>query len=100
MHIILYKIQKLRAQCVAHKEEQRLNGQIVIIHEFQFSEILTKADFYRNTQIINPSINSVTGFIWLIQSPLLLQINQLHLSAQRFSLKCSNNLHFSDLWYM
>jgi len=46
----------LRAQCVAHKEKQLLNGQIVIINEFPFSEILTKADFFRETQIINPSI--------------------------------------------
>jgi len=29
---------------------------IVFIHEFQFSEILTRADFYRDAQIINPSI--------------------------------------------
>ena len=33
-----------------------LNGQIVIIHEFQLSEILKRADFYRDVQIINPSI--------------------------------------------
>jgi len=46
----------LRAQCVAHKGKQRLNGQIAIIHEFQLSEILTRADFYRDTQIINQSI--------------------------------------------
>jgi len=48
----------LRAQCVAHKEKQRLNGQIIIIHEFQFSDILTRADFYRNAQIINPSLTN------------------------------------------
>ena len=42
--------------CCAHKEKKQLNGQIVIIHEFQLSEILTRADFYRDTQIINPSI--------------------------------------------
>ena len=40
----------------AHKEKQQLNGQIVIIHEFQLSEILKRADFYRDGQIINPSI--------------------------------------------
>jgi len=45
----------LRAQCVAHKEKQWLNRQIVIIHEFQLSEILKRADFYRDAQIINPS---------------------------------------------
>ena len=32
------------------------NEQTVIIHEFQFSEIWTIADFYRDVQIINPSI--------------------------------------------
>ena len=48
--------QKLRAQCVANKEKQQLNGQIVIIHEFQLSEILTRADFYCDAQIINSSI--------------------------------------------
>ena len=41
----------------AHKEKQQLNEQIVIIHEFQLSEILKRADFYRDAQIINPSIN-------------------------------------------
>jgi len=40
----------------AHKEKQQLNGQIVIIHEFQLSEILTRANFYRNAQINNISI--------------------------------------------
>ena len=38
--------------CFAHKEKQQLNGQIVIIHEFQLSEILTRADFYCDAQII------------------------------------------------
>ena len=48
--------------CFAHKEKQQLNGQIVIIHEFQLSEILTRADFYRDAQIINPSIKpSITA---------------------------------------
>jgi len=42
--------------CFAHKEKQQLNGQIIIIHEFQLSEILTRADFYRDARIINPSI--------------------------------------------
>jgi len=42
--------------CFAHKEKQQLKGQIVIIHEFQLSEMLTGADFYRDAQIINPSI--------------------------------------------
>jgi len=27
-----------------------------MIHEFQFSEIFTRSDFYRDAQIINPSI--------------------------------------------
>ena len=40
----------------AHKEKQQLNRQIVIIHEFQLSEILTRADFFCKAQIINPSI--------------------------------------------
>ena len=35
--------------CFADKEKQQINGQIVIIHEFQLSEILTRADFYRVT---------------------------------------------------
>ena len=48
---------------LAHKEKQQLNGQIVIIHEFQLSEILTRAYFYRDSQIINPSIKpSITAF--------------------------------------
>jgi len=48
--------------CCAHKEKQLLNGQIVIIHEFQLSEILTRADFHRDAQIINPSIKpSITA---------------------------------------
>jgi len=34
--------------CFAHKEQQQLNGQIVIIHEFQLSKMLTRADFYRD----------------------------------------------------
>jgi len=38
------------------QREQHLNGQIDIIHEFQLSEILTRADFYRDAQFINPSI--------------------------------------------
>ena len=50
--------------CCAHKEKQQLKGQIVIIHEFQLSEILTRADFYRDAQIINlpikPSITACT----------------------------------------
>jgi len=41
--------------CFAHKEKQQLKGQIVIIYEFQLSEILITADFYRDAQIINPS---------------------------------------------
>ena len=46
--------------CFAHKEKQQLNGQIVIIHEFQLSG--TKADFYCDAQIINPSIKpSITA---------------------------------------
>jgi len=48
--------------CCAHKEKQQLNGQIVIIHEFKLSEILTRANFYRDAQIINPSIKpSITA---------------------------------------
>jgi len=48
--------------CFADKEKQQINGQIVIIHEFQLSEILTRADFYRDAQIINPSIKpSITA---------------------------------------
>jgi len=48
--------------CFAHKEKQQLNGQIVIIHEFQLSEILTQADFYPHTKIIIPSIKpSITA---------------------------------------
>jgi len=48
--------------CFAHKEKQQLKGQIVIIHEFQLSEILTRVDFYRDSQIISPSIRpSVTA---------------------------------------
>jgi len=42
--------------CCGHREKQQLNGQIVIIHNFQLSEILTRADYYRDAQIINPSI--------------------------------------------
>jgi len=42
--------------CFSHKEKQLLNGQIVITHEFKLSEILTRADIYREAQIINPSI--------------------------------------------
>jgi len=76
MHIFFKK--KLRAQCVAHKEKQWLNGQIVIIYEFQFSEILTRADFYCYSQIINSSskltaicevINKLIGVLspyWLL----------------------------------
>ena len=49
--------------CFAHKDKQQLNVQIVIIHEFQLSEILTRADFYRDALIINPSIEpSITCF--------------------------------------
>ena len=44
------------AQCVAHKEKQRLNVNVVIIHEFQLREMLTRADFYRDAPIIKPSI--------------------------------------------
>jgi len=34
----------------------------VILHEFQLSEILTRADFYRDARIINPSIKpSITA---------------------------------------
>jgi len=44
--------------CCAHKEKQQLNGQIVIIHQFQLIEILNRADFYRDAQIINPSIKA------------------------------------------
>ena len=40
----------------AHIEKQQLNRLIVIIYEFQLSEILKRADFYRDAQIINPSI--------------------------------------------
>jgi len=40
-------------------EKQQLNGQIDITHEFQLSEILTRADFHRDTQIINPSIKPI-----------------------------------------
>ena len=48
--------------CFAHKEKQQLNGQIVIIHEFQLSEILTRADFYCDAQILNQSIKpSITA---------------------------------------
>jgi len=45
--------------CFAHKEKQQLNGQTVIIHEFQLSEILTRADFHRVAQIIDPSIKPI-----------------------------------------
>jgi len=46
----------------AHKEKQQLNRLIVIIHEFQLSEILKRADFYSDAQIINPSIKlSITA---------------------------------------
>ena len=45
--------------CFAHKVKQQLNGQIVIIHEFQLSEILKRADFHRDTQIINPPIKLI-----------------------------------------
>jgi len=46
----------------AHKEKQQLNGLIDIIHEFQLSEILKRADFYCDAQIINPSITpSITA---------------------------------------
>jgi len=44
----------------AHKEKQQLNGRIVIIHEFQLSEILTRADFYRDAQTIYPPIKPST----------------------------------------
>jgi len=48
--------------CCAHKEKQQLKGQTVIINEFQLSEFLTRAHFYRDTQIINPSIKpSITA---------------------------------------
>jgi len=48
--------------CCAHKEKKQLNGQIVIIHEFQLSEILTRADFYCDAQSINPPIQlSITA---------------------------------------
>ena len=48
--------------CFAHKEKQQLKGQIVIIHEFQLNKILTRADFYRDGQIINPSVKpSITA---------------------------------------
>ena len=48
--------------CCTHKKKQQLNGQIVIIHQFQLGEILTRADFYRDAQIINPSIKpSITA---------------------------------------
>ena len=48
--------------CFAHKEKQQYNGQIGIIHKFQLSEILTKAVFYRDAQIINPLIKpSITA---------------------------------------
>jgi len=47
--------------CFAHKEKQQLNGQIIIIHEYQLSDILTKADFYPYAQIINPSIKDGFG---------------------------------------
>jgi len=33
----------------AHIDKQQLNGQIDITHEFQLSEILTRADFHRDT---------------------------------------------------
>jgi len=47
--------------CCAHKEKQQLNEQN-IINKFQLSEILTRADFYCNAQIINPSIKpSITA---------------------------------------
>jgi len=46
----------------AHKEKQQINGQIVIIHEFQLSEILKRADFCRDTHLITPSIKpSITA---------------------------------------
>jgi len=46
----------------AHKEKQQLNGLIVIIHEFQLSENLKRADFYRDALINNPSIKpSITA---------------------------------------
>jgi len=46
----------------AHKEKRQLNGQIFIIHEFQLSEIVTRADFYSDAQIINLSIKpSITA---------------------------------------
>jgi len=48
--------------CCAHKEKQQLNGQTVIINEFQLSKFLTRADFYPDAQIINPSIKpSITA---------------------------------------
>ena len=37
------------------QEKQQFKEQIVIIHELQLSEILTRADFYSDAQIINPS---------------------------------------------
>ena len=48
--------------CCAHKEKQQLNEQNIIIYKFQLSEILTRADFYCDAQIINPSIKpSITA---------------------------------------
>jgi len=58
---------------VAHKDKHRLNGQIVIIHEFQLSEILTRADFYCDAQITNPSIKPI--ITWLYRHRLGLTIN-------------------------
>jgi len=34
--------------CFAHNEQQQLNGEIVIIHDFQLSKMWTRADFYRD----------------------------------------------------
>jgi len=45
--------------CFPHIEKQQLNGQVDITHVFQLSKILTRADFNRDTQIINPSIKPI-----------------------------------------
>jgi len=40
------------------QRETMVEGQIVIIHELKLSEILTREAFYRDAQIINPSIKA------------------------------------------